>query len=94
MTFEQASNAMEFRSVYRRQKRTQAQLTLEYMARYGSITQQEAIEAFDCYRLAARIADLRRAGFAIITGKAKGPWAEYRLKTEEEKHEQEQTIQN
>lgn len=86
MTFEQASNAMEFRAVFRRQKKTHAQLALEYMARYGSITQQEAIEGFDCYRLAARIADLRKAGFEIITAKTKGPWAEYRLRTKEEEN--------
>ena len=35
------------------------------MGRRGSITQAEAIEAFGCYRLGARIADLKERGVAV-----------------------------
>lgn len=31
------------------------------------ITQKEAIERFGCYRLSARIADLRESGYNIVT---------------------------
>lgn len=48
-------------------KMTQTQRVLDYMERHGSISQQEAISAFSCYRLAAKIFELRRAGVEIIT---------------------------
>lgn len=38
---------------------------LEYLKTKGSITQMEAMEALGCSRLAARIADLRKAGHTI-----------------------------
>lgn len=34
----------------------------EYMEKHGSITSMEAIRAFGCTRLAARISDLKRHG--------------------------------
>ena len=37
----------------------------DYMEQHGSITQAEAIEAFGCYRLGARIADLKERGVAV-----------------------------
>ena len=37
----------------------------EYMEQHGSITSMEAIRAFGCTRLAARIADLKRHGEKI-----------------------------
>lgn len=37
----------------------------DYMEQHGSITQAEAIEAFGCYRLGARIADLKDRGVGI-----------------------------
>ena len=40
---------------------------LEYMMKYGSITQAEAVAQFDCYRLSARIAELRDMDVEIIT---------------------------
>ena len=40
---------------------------LEYMMKYGSITQAEAVAQFDCYRLSARIAELRDMDIEIIT---------------------------
>ena len=38
---------------------------LEYLKAKGSITQMEAMETLGCSRLAARIADLRKAGHTI-----------------------------
>lgn len=62
-------------------KQTQCQMILRYMQANGGITQAEAIDKFRCYRLAARIADLRRAGHDIITDKPEaGNFAIYRLK--------------
>lgn len=48
-------------------KMTQTRRVLDYMERHGSITQQEAIEAFSCYRLAAKIFKLRKEGYVIET---------------------------
>ena len=44
---------------------SQLDMVKEYMERRGSITQAEAIEAFGCYRLGARIADLKERGVAV-----------------------------
>ncbi len=38
---------------------------LEYMERHGSITQKEAYDAFGCFRLGARIAELKERGIVI-----------------------------
>ena len=38
---------------------------LDYMEKHGSITSMEAIRAFRCTRLAARISDLKRHGHQI-----------------------------
>lgn len=40
---------------------------VEFMKRHGSITQDDATEHIGCKRLAARVKDLRRKGFPIIT---------------------------
>ena len=50
-------------------KRSQTQRVLDYMRQHGSISQQEAIEAFSCYRLAAKIFELRRDKYVIKTEK-------------------------
>ena len=39
----------------------------EYMEEHGSITQREAVNEFNCYRLSARINDLRKTGLNIET---------------------------
>lgn len=44
---------------------TQCERVLEYMQEFGSITPVEAMADLGCMRLAARIADLRSAGYAI-----------------------------
>ena len=46
-------------------KPTQCQKILEYMRKYGSITQLEALRDISCMRLASRISDLRYQGYAI-----------------------------
>lgn len=46
--------------------KSQCELILDYMSTYGSITQREAVKKFDCYRLSARIYDLRQKGYEII----------------------------
>ena len=50
---------------------SQADQILDYIERNGSITDMEAAEVFDCYRLGARIYDLRKRGVTIITEKCR-----------------------
>ena len=48
--------------------KSQKQLILEYLKAHGSITPMEAIDHCDrCFRLSARIFDLRAEGHNIIT---------------------------
>lgn len=72
---------------------TQNQMILEHMREAGSITPGVAVEEYGCFRLSARIAELREKGYPIQTemevrknryGK-KTRYARYRL---EEKDEQ------
>lgn len=44
---------------------TQNQRIIEYMDKFGSITQLDALRDLGVMRLASRISDLRRMGFAI-----------------------------
>ena len=46
---------------------TQKEMVLRYMRECGSITPWEAMREFGCMRLGARIYDLKREGFGIIT---------------------------
>ena len=46
-------------------KATQCEKVLEYMRRFGSITQLQALQDIGCMRLASRISDLRYQGYAI-----------------------------
>ena len=74
-------------------KATQCQKILEYMKRFGSITQLDALRDIGCMRLASRISDLKYQGYAIgrrmKTGKNRYgddiTFAEYYL--EEDNHE-------
>lgn len=47
------------------EKLTQCEEILEYMKKYGSITQLQAYLDIGCWRLASRINDLRKRGYAI-----------------------------
>lgn len=59
----------EFDDEQKGKKMSQTQRVLDYMRKHGSISQQEAINAFSCYRLAAKIFDLRQDGYIIKTEK-------------------------
>ena len=60
---------------------TQCEFLLQYLERFDSITPLEALTAFGCLRLSARVADLREAGHNITTEIHKGMknYAIYRL---------------
>ena len=47
-------------------KATQAQRVLEYITEFGSITQLEALRDLGVMRLASRISDLKKQGYAIV----------------------------
>lgn len=46
-------------------KATQAQRVLDYMEKFGSITQLEALQDLGVMRLASRISDLKKDGYII-----------------------------
>ena len=48
-------------------KTTQTERVLSYINEFGSITQYEAFQDIGVSRLAARIADLKKAGFPITS---------------------------
>lgn len=67
-------------------KMNQKHRVLEYIQKHGSISQQEAIREFSCYRLSAKIFELRREGYPITTLRVpfsneytSGHYAVYRL---------------
>jgi hypothetical protein len=49
------------------EKVTQARLIVEYLEEFGSITPLEAIRDIGCYRLSARISDIKKMGIPIET---------------------------
>lgn len=51
---------------------TRCEKILQYMEKHGSITQAEAVDKFHCYRLGARIFDLKVQGIPIKTETATG----------------------
>lgn len=48
-------------------KISQCDRVVDYMRRYGSITQLDALREFGCMRLASRISDLKRQGVYVKT---------------------------
>ena len=46
---------------------TQCEATIDYLNMFGSITPLEALNAFGCFRLGARVSDLRERGYNIRT---------------------------
>ena len=46
---------------------TQEGMILKYMQDYGSINPMQALSDLGCYRLGARIKDLRDKGYNVIT---------------------------
>ena len=64
---------------------SQKQHILAHLERHGTITPLEALNLFGCFRLAARIAELRAEGHDIRTCHAPGAakdYAVYRLHRE------------
>lgn len=71
---------------------TQTDEVLEYLKAHpiGGISQREAADLFGCYRLSARIAELREAGYRIDTDYETGKnrfgdkvtYGRYRLRTD------------
>lgn len=49
------------------EKVTQKSVILAHLKRFGSIEPLTALREYGCYRLGARIADLRHDGYNIIT---------------------------
>lgn len=61
----------------------QTKLIEKHLKNGKSITTIEALNLFGCFRLAARIADLRKSGMQIVTSYTERDgkrWATYRLK--------------
>ena len=48
-------------------KATQAQRVLDYIEKFGSITQLEALNDLGVMRLASRISDLKKEGYPITS---------------------------
>lgn len=62
--------------------KSQCKKILAYLKEGNGITSAIAVTKFGCYRLAARISDLKKKGYNIGTemiGKGFGSYAEYRL---------------
>ena len=52
---------------------TQCQCIAEWLEQGNSLTQMEALNRFQCFRLASRINDLRNRGLRIVTEKILTP---------------------
>lgn len=51
---------------------TDCERIVQHLREHGSITPLEAITGFGCYRLAARISDLKKRGYKIHTEIVRG----------------------
>ena len=61
---------------------SQSQQILEHLESGETLTPAEALQSFGCFRLAARIADLRRDGHdieTILIRNGRAAYASYRL---------------
>ena len=79
------TRAKYYRNEYFDPNKTQCEMALEYLRKFESITPMEALTAFGCFRLSARMADLRADGHVITTEihKGKKNYAIYRLEDEQ-----------
>jgi len=61
---------------------TQTQEILNYLQEGNAITPIEALERFGCFRLGARVWDIKKMGYEIETKLVgdKKKWAQYKLK--------------
>lgn len=57
--------------------RSQKTEILNWLRRTGTITPKDAMQLCGCYRLSARIADLRAEGWMIVTERPRIPGAHY-----------------
>lgn len=48
-------------------KQSQCKMILQYIADFGSITSLDAVKDLDCLRCPARVSDLRKQGYPIVT---------------------------
>lgn len=57
---------------------TQCERILQYIEENGSITQLDALREFGCMRLASRMCDIKKMGYAVIkrTEKAKNRYGD------------------
>ena len=78
-TIEQMQRADAFEHECFSEKKTQTEMILEYLQKYGEITAIEALSAIGCFRLAARIADLRSDGYRITTTMSEGGQKSYAI---------------
>lgn len=62
-------------------RKSQMEKVLELLQKGYPVTPMSALYAANCYRLGARIFDLRRKGYNIVTDKSKG-YATYALEKE------------
>lgn len=61
---------------------TQKQMIMNHLRTYGGITPLEALQKYGCFRLGARISDLKGDGYVIRTDMVKENgkrYARYRL---------------
>ena len=61
------NKANEYSQRYFDEKKSQKEMCLDYLERYGSITPLEALSAFNSFRLSALIFELRKDGYIITT---------------------------
>lgn len=59
-------------------KLTQCDRIIQYIEETGSITQMDALREFGCMRLASRMCDIKKMGYAVMkrTEKAKNRYGE------------------
>lgn len=66
---------------------SQLQAIRKHLEDKGSITPMQALSLYGCYRLGARISDLRKEGMNIVTDKVRnkkgGYYAKYVLENED-----------
>lgn len=55
-----------------KRKQTQSEMILAALSKGARLTALDALKRFRCFRLAARIRDLRKAGHAIQSRQVKG----------------------
>lgn len=77
-------NASEYKQLYREPKMTQTQCLIDYLEHYGTITPLEALIAFGCLRLPARVFDAKhKYGYDIVTDRASEKYAIYSFRNKE-----------